>query len=334
MLRPVPDSPLISAQFLQALCLSAIIAIPSGATAQTAGPASPLRIIVPLPAGATSDVLARALADALASDVARPVIVDNRAGASGRIAVDALRSATADAATVLLTPLAVPVLVPLVFPDVKYDPQRDLAPIAQVGTFEYALAVAPDHPARNLEQFVAWARSNAARATYGTPGAGGVPHLLGVLFARQAGFEFLHVPYRGASAAVSDVMGGRIAAVFSALPDLTELHRARKLRILATAGATRSPLTPEVSTFREQGFAAVEAIGWHALFAPEKTPQAAIDRLSEAIARVLADPVVVEKMRALGLEAHASTSAELAALVKLETDRWRPIVKAAAITAE
>jgi len=332
MLRPMADSPLISARLLRTLCLGAMAAVATGSTAQVTRPESPLRIIVPLPAGATSDVLARILVDALNSDFGRPVIVENRPGASGQIAVQALRRSAPDGGTVLLAPVAVPVLIPLVSPDVQYDPQRDLVPIAQVATFDYGFAVAPDHPAHDVEQFVAWAKANPARATYGSPSSGSVPHLLGAMLAREAGIDFAHVPYRSAAAAESDVMGGRLAAVMSALSDMTSFYRVGKLRILATPGTHRSPLTPDVPTFREQGFAAVEAIGWHAMFAPAKTPQAAIDKLNAAVARALPDPAVAERMRMLGLEPHASTPAELTALVKSETDRWRSIVKDAAIT--
>lgn len=141
---------------------------PPGTPAQTSA-AQPLRILVPLPAGSTSDILARLIADRLRVDLARPVVVDNRPGATGRIAVEALKGAAPDGSTILLAPMALPVIVPLVFKDARFDGARDLAPIAQVTAFEYALAVAPDHPAQNLREFIAWAKTLAVDATYGTP---------------------------------------------------------------------------------------------------------------------------------------------------------------------
>jgi tripartite-type tricarboxylate transporter receptor subunit TctC len=297
-------------------------------------PNTPLRILVAVPAGGTSDVVARVLAEAVRTDIARPIVVDNRPGATGLIAVEALRSATPDGSTVFLAPIAVPVVVPLVFKNANFDPTRDLVPISQVAKFEWALAVADGHHARTLNEFIAWAKAHRERATYGTGGVASVPHLLGMLLAREADVELLHVPYKGASAVEADLRGGQIAAAFGAISDLVPAHRAGKLRILATTGVERSLLLPEIPTFRQQGFASMDAIGWLGVFAPAKTPQPMIDRLSSTFARATRAPEVRERLLALGLQPSGTTAGELATAMAADTARWRAIVNRIGFTVE
>jgi tripartite-type tricarboxylate transporter receptor subunit TctC len=308
------------------LIVSAAVATAPSAHAQ-AGPKHPLRLIVPLPPGSTSDVVARLIGERLADGGGPPVVIDNRPGASGRIAVAALKSAAADGSTLLFAPLAVPVIVPLVFKDAGYDPAKDLTPVAQVSTFEYALAVAANHPARDLAGLVAWARAHPKQANYGTAGAGSVPHFLGMTLGRAAGIELTHVAYRGAAAVDADLMGGQIAAGISALSDFVALHRAGKLRILATAGAQRSPLLPEVPTFRERGYRSAQAVGWQGVFAPAGTPQPVIDQLSAAIVKTLRAPGLREKLLSLDIEPTGTTPDELAAIIAADTAHWRKLVQ-------
>jgi tripartite-type tricarboxylate transporter receptor subunit TctC len=318
------------------LCLlvgAAAVAAAPGALAQ-AKPRQPLRMIVALPPGSTSDVVARLIAARLVEDGGPPVVIENRAGASGRIAVEALKASPADGSTLLLAPIAVPVIVPLVLKDASYNPAKDLAPVAQISTFGYALAVAPSHPARDLAAFVGWARANPKQASFGTSGAGSVPHFLGMTLAKTAGVELTHVAYRGVTSVDADLMGGQIAAAVSALSDFLALHRAGKLRILATSGAQRSPLLPDVPTFREQGYAAVEASGWQGVFAPGRTPQPVIARLSGAIVAAVQAPEVREKLLGLGIEPTGTTPDELAAIVAADAARWRAIVKATRFSVE
>jgi tripartite-type tricarboxylate transporter receptor subunit TctC len=310
-----------------------MFAIMAGAGAQNMQPAT-MHIVVPLPAGGTSDLLARVLADSLKADVARSVIVNNRPGASGRIAVDALRSAAPDGSTVMLAPFAVAVLVPLTLRDVHYDPARDLVPVAQVDTFDYALAVAADHPARDLAQLLVWLQANPDRATFGTPGVGSVPQFIGAQFARASGAPLLHVPYRGAAGVASDVMGGQVSAAISALADFASLHRGGRMRILATSGEHRSALTPEIPTFREQGYPELEITGWHGVFAPAKTPPAIVERLSAAFVAAVGAPSTRARMAHLGLEPAALPPDAFAARIAADTEHWRRLVKASGFVAE
>ena len=289
----------------------------------------PLRIVVTVPAGAISDRVARLLAESLQSSGSRPVIVENKVGAGGRIAVDVLRRSAPDGSTVLLVPIIVPVIAPLVFKDLNYDPRRDMAPVSQVATYQLALAVAADHPARTLREFVAWSKTNSRQATFGTPAAGSLAHFLGVALGREAGIELVHVPYQGAGQLEIDLIGGEVASGIAALSDLAPQHRAGRIRILATSGVERSKLLPAVPTFREQGFETVEATGWHAVYAPAATPVQVIDRLSGAIVAALESPELRAKLVALGVEPTGTTPEQLASIMAADTAHWAPIIKAA-----
>lgn len=291
-------------------------------------------MIVPLPAGSTSDAVARLLADRLREDLGRPILIEDKPGASGRIAVETLLRAPRDGSTVLLAPVAVPVIVPLVFKNAGFDPLRDLAPVAQVSTFEYALAVDAKHPARTIDELVAWARANPSRATFGSPGAGGIPHFLGMELNRAAQIEMVYVAYRGAAQIEAELIGGQIAAGISAAADFASVHRSGRLRILATSGQARSALLPAVPTFREQGYPALEAIGWQGVFAAAHTPRAAIERLSVAVVAAVHTPEVREKMIALGLEPTGAGPEALGALVSADIARWRKIVRDSGFSAE
>ena len=156
---------------------------------------------------------------------------------------------------------------PIVFKNLHYDPVKDFAPVTQVLTFRYALAVGPNHPARTAPEFVAWAKTHGKEATFGTAGAGSVPHFFGVMIDQATGTHLVHVPYKGAAPMLADLMGGQIAAGVDSLTNLIELHRAGRIRIVAISGAERSPLSPAVPTFKEQGLAAVDAVGWVAVYA-------------------------------------------------------------------
>jgi len=296
--------------------------------------ARPVRILVPVAAGGTTDLTARLIADGIRESVGQPVVVENRPGATGRIAAEALKHAAADGATFLLAPIVVTVLAPLVFRDLNYNPAKDFAPVAQVARYSFVLAVRPDHPARTVPEFVAWAKANPLLARFGTAGSGGVPHLLGLMVGRATGIDLVHVSYSSLTQVESELLGGQTAAAISAFADFLALERAGKLRIIATSGTGRSPRLPAVPTFAEQGFPAVIAVGWNAVYAPAGTPKPLIDHLSVAIARTLRTPAIREKLLDLGVEPTGTTPDELAAIIAADTAHWAPIVRAAGFAAE
>ena len=309
-----------------------IVTLPFSAMAQETV-RGPVRILVPFADGA-SFAAAEFIVGPIASAIDQPAIVERKPGATGRVAAETLKNAPRNGTTLLLAPIVVPVLNPLVFKNLRYDPLRDFAPVAQVATFRYALAVEPNHPARTLREFAAWAKVHPTQATFGTPGAGSVPHFLGVMVSQAADVELVHVPYLGAAPMTADLMGGHIACGIDALANLIEFHRAGKILILATSGTERAPLAPAVPTFREQGFAAIEATGWIALYAPAGTPTPIIDRLSKAVNEALHTPSIREKYLALGVEPTGTTPEELAAIMATDTARWAPIIRTSGFVAE
>jgi tripartite-type tricarboxylate transporter receptor subunit TctC len=288
----------------------------------------PLRILVGFTAGGTTDQAARLLAIQLKDSLGRLVIVDNKPGASGRIAAMALKNATPDATTIMLAPMVVTVLAPMVWSHLDYDPGRDFAPVAHVANYAMALAVNVDIPVRNLSEFVAWAKASPGRANYGVSALGSLPHLFGVIVGQATGMPWVAVPYRGSAPLEADLVGGQIVAAIDALSNLIELHRAEKIRIIATSGAQRSTLLPNVPTFREQGLAKIEGTGWIAMYAPAGTPKSAIAEISTAINDALRTPQVREQLIHLGYEPMASTPDGLKAIAAADASRWGPIIKA------
>ena len=301
--------------------------------AQTA-PKGPVRIIVGFAAGGSSDIAARMLADKLKDSLGVPVIVENKVGAGGRIAAETLKNATPDGTTFLLTPVVVPVLAPLVFKTLNYDPAKDFAPVAQVATYQFALAVGPNHPAKTVPEFVAWLKANPTQANFGSPAPGSLPHFFGLMIGKATGIEMTHIAYKGGAPLANDLMGGQIAAGVDALSDMIELHRSGKIRIIATSGAQRSLQLPTVATFKEQGFAAIEGAGWIGVYAPAKTPAEVIDRVSGAVASALKDPELRERFVKLGYEPTGTTPAQLVAIMAADTATWGLIIKASGFTGD
>lgn len=292
---------------------------------------APLRLIVPLAPGGTSDAVARALADALRPRLGRVVLVENRPGATGRVAVDALQNAPPNGLTLLLAPTAVPVLLPLLLPGALGEPVQSMLPVAQVARFDYAMAVAPGPDVRSLPTFLDWLRVHPARAQFGSQGAGSIPHLLGMSLARDAGIDLAHAPYNATGQLSADVANGTLAAAVNATSDFVSLHRAGRLRIIATTSARRSATLPEVPTFAELGWPSMTAAGWVAVFAPRGTPRSVVVALSRAVNASMRDPAVAARLAALGLEPAASDADELAAIIAADRTRWEPLLRASGV---
>jgi tripartite-type tricarboxylate transporter receptor subunit TctC len=262
------------------------------------------------------------------------VIVENKPGAGGTLAAELLKHAVPDGGTLMISPIAVSVFAPVTHARLRYDPIKDFAPVSLAANFQMALAVGPGSPAKTLHEYITWARANPGNATYGVPLAGGPTHFLGVMLARATGVDLAVVPYKGSAPLTNDLLGGQVPAGISVLSQLLKHHAAGKLRVLATAGSQRSPMAPDVPTFRELGFPAVEGTGWQAFHTSAGTPRPAIDRLSSAIASAIKSPDVSARLQALGLEPVGSTPDELARRVAEDTARWAPIVKASGFRAD
>lgn len=288
----------------------------------------PVRILVGFAPGGTADIIARAVADKMGPANGQPVIVENRPGAIGRIAADAVKAAAPDGTTLMVMPIGPMAVVPHVYKDITYDPIRDFTPVALGATFQFALAAGPASGAKTWSEFAAWAKANPGKAAYATSGAGSLPHFFGVLLGRGIGVEMVHVPYKGSAAYLNDLVGGQVPAAIDAIADLTELHRAGKVKVLASSGAKRSTALPDVPTFGELGVAGVEAMGWFGFFAPARTPKPIVDALNAAINKALTSPDVAERLSKLGMDPATGSPEMFAKVVADDYAKWGPIVKA------
>ncbi|HTP73460.1 MAG TPA: Bug family tripartite tricarboxylate transporter substrate binding protein [Burkholderiaceae bacterium] len=294
----------------------------------------PVKILVGFAAGGSADIAARLIAERLQVELKQPVVVDNKPGAGGRIAAEMLKNAAPDGSTIMLAPIVVPVLAPLVFSRLSYDPAADFAPVARVADFQFGLSVNAANPIRSVSELVTWSKFNASLASYGTPAPGSLPHFFGVQIAKATGVDYVHVPFNGGAPAMNALIGNQVGFVIDTLVDGIEMHRAGKTRIIATSGARRSPLLPEVPTFAEAGLAGIEGVSWFAVYAPAKTPEPVVLQLNAAINKALAVPELRERFTRLGLEPTGGTPADLAAVMKRDSERWAPVVKASGFRAD
>jgi tripartite-type tricarboxylate transporter receptor subunit TctC len=314
---------------LAALALALLIA--AAARAQD----GPVRILVGFAPSSTSDVVARMVVDRMKISLGTPVIVENRPGANGFIAAEALKKARADGKTLMIAPIAVTVFAPFTHANLRYDPVKDFAPVSLAANFQFALAVGPAAPAKTLPEHIAWLRANPAKAAYGLPLVGGPGHFLGVMVARETGVNLAFVPYKGGGPLVTDLIGGQVPAAIALVSEMVRQHQAGKLAMLAVFGPKRSPVAPDVPTFQELGFTAIDGgMGWHAFHTTAGTPRPAIDRLSAAIAAAIRAPEVSERLVALGLEPVGSTPDELARRISEDIAKWGPAVKASGFRAD
>ena len=293
-----------------------------------------LRVMVGFPPGGSIDVVARVLAEKMKDELKANILVENKAGAGGRLAADLLKSAPADGSVVMITPVVVPVLAPLVFSKLNYNPATDFAPVGHVCNFNFALSIPAALPAKTVPEFVTWLKANPQRANFGSPAAGSLPHFFGEILSREAKADMVHVPFAGGAAMMTAIMGGQVSAGIDVVLEALEAHRAGKVRILATSGERRSAVLPDVPTFKESGYPGIVASGWFAMYAPARTPAAAVDAINRALNKALAHPEVLDRFGKLALEAGGGSPADLRALEQASTARWAPVVKATGFRAD
>ncbi len=312
---------------ISALLLALSCALPAAAQEKT------VKVLVGFPAGAGLDTMTRLVADRMRTRLGQAVVVENRPGAAGQIAMSALKAAPADGLTLVMTPLVTVVTAPHVSAKLPYDAFADFTPVAHTANFLFAFSVGPAVPANSLAEFVALVRKDAKFGNYASAGAGSLPHFFSLLFADAAGISVNHIAYKGTAPALTDLLGGQIAAFMGTVSDLANQHKAGKLRALATSGAQRARDLPDVPTFRELGFN-IEGSGWYAAYAPAKTPRETVDRLAGAIVEAIRSPDVREKLEALGMEPTGLGPAELARIHKTDYDKWGPVIKASGFKLE
>ena len=285
---------------LLALCVGAA-ALGVAHAQGSEGLSGPVRLVVGFPAGGAGDIIARVVADKIAGPLGVTVIVENKPGAGGRVAAELLKAAPADGRTVLITPLAPIVIAPLTFQKLNYKSDTDFVPVAQLVKFPLSLAVGKDSPNTSLKDLVAWFKAHPQQASFGTSAAGSQLHFLGLMLGQAAHIDLVHVPYQGGTPLITDLIGGQVPSAIDAFP--LEFHKAGKIRLLASSGESRSPLLPDVPTFKEQGYPTVVGEAWFGAFMSAKTSPALVQRVSEAMASAVQQPDVRQKLAAAGLEA-------------------------------
>jgi len=317
-----------------AVLLAALPAAGVAAATADAWPARPVRIVTPFPAGSTVDVVLRLIQPHVSERLRQPVVIDNRAGASGAIGVDVVQRATPDGYTMLLGTASTHSLAKALNPKLSYDPQRDFAPVGLIGNVPYAMAVYPGVPAKNLHELIQLARSKPGEIRYTSVGNASLAHLAGELLSILANVKLTHVPYKSSAASVIDVVGGRVELwIGSTAPALPHM-RAGRVRALATTGATRLPALADVPTVKELGFPDYEVALWMAIFAPAGTPKPIVDRANRELVMVLRKPDVQEGLIAQGVTPQPSTPGELATHISAEIAKWSRIIKTAGIKTE
>jgi tripartite-type tricarboxylate transporter receptor subunit TctC len=298
--------------------------------ALAADDSAPLKILVGFPPGGSADTIARLVADGLRADFPS-VIVENRPGAAGRIALGEVKRAKPDGHTVIILPSGPMVMFPLIYKKLAYDPVKDFTPVSLLARFQFGVVSGPASHVKNMAEMLAKAKADPASATYGSAGLGTLPHLLGVMLEQSTGVKLTHVPFQGGAPANTALLGGTVGYKFDVVSETAPLHHSGKVRIIAVTGPKRDPEVPEVPTLKEQGID-MEATAWFAMYAPASLPPETLARLEGAVAKVIHQPAMQQKLEKLGYEPVGSTSAELAAAQRADLARWEKPIKATGIT--
>jgi tripartite-type tricarboxylate transporter receptor subunit TctC len=311
--------------------LIAAAGIAAGALVATAQaqdyPTRPIKMVIAFPPGGPTDFVGRLLADKLKDSLGQPVVIENKAGANGAIGAEAVAKAAPDGYTLFLTTAGAVTITPHLRSDTPYDTMRDFAPISLIVNNTTVLVVRPDSPANSAKDLAAMAQQKPGELAFASTGVGSMPHLALELYQQAAGIKFVHVPYRGAAPALTDVLGGQVTAMFADAPVLMPHIQAGKLKALGAASYDRNPMLPDVPTLKEQGYADTKADNWYALLAPAKTPPALIERLNRAVRAALADPDVHDKLVKSGAVPASGSPDELRKMLQDELDRWGKIIR-------
>lgn len=287
-----------------------------------------IRVVVGFPPGGTADAVARMFAQELQKRMGATFVVENRAGAGGQIAGEYFRGLPADGRTLLLGNSHMFSTLPLTSRSVKYDPVKDFTPVARLATFESSFAVSAAQPVKTLPEFVALAKAKPEVRSFGIPAAGSGPHFIGYVVGKNAGIDFVPVPYKGGAPLLTDLMGNSIPAAVDALGSHIEAHRGGKIRVLAVTGTSRFPQLPDVPTFGELGYpAALGASNWVGLFAPPGTSAAYAERIAASVGEIAAMPEIRANLGKIGFTSAPSNPQQMANAVRTELDLWRPIIR-------
>lgn len=305
--------------------------LPLSGAAQSNYPEKPVHVIVPFLAGGSIDLVIRLMSEKLGERLGKPIIVENKAGAGGTLGADAVAKAVPDGYTLLFSVQGPIATTPFLIKDMPYDARSAFSPVSMVALMPNVLLVHPSMPFRTLKDFIAHAKANPGKLTYGSQGIGTTGHLTGAMVNQHAGIQLEHIPYKGFPPLLADVKTGRVNMMFVDTINSLPRIRSRELIPLAVSGENRSSALPNLPTFREAGYPKVVSEPWFAMFAPAGTPIAIRQRLADEIRVVLKEPSVAARLKDLGVEIRGSTPEELGAAMKEEYDRWGPVIRSAGI---
>ena len=305
------------------------VALASAALAAHAQyPNKPIKMVVPFPAGGTTDILARSVAADLQKVFGQPVVVENKAGAGGNIGSDFVAKSPPDGYTLLMGTVGTHAINVALYPKMPYDAVKDFVPISLVAGVPNVLVAAPGFPVNSVKDLIDLAKKSPDKTTFASSGNGTSIHLSGELFKQLAGVQMTHVPYKGSSAALPDVMSGQVNVMFDNAPSVMQQIKGGKLKAIAVTSGTRSPALPNVPTIAEAGLPGFEATSWFGVLAPAGTPKDIVDKLSQTIAKAVQSAEFKERLAAQGAEGVGNTSEQFAAHIKTEIDKWAKVVRA------
>ena len=313
----------------QFLRLLAGLGIACSATIASGQPNPTTKVLVGFPAGGAPDAVARAVAEQLRQTLGATVVVENKPGASGKIAIDSLLSSAADGMSIALVPTSVMSLVPQVLKSAKYDSVRDFVALGNVAEYGFGIAAGPSSKAVDVASFTAWAKSHASQSSYATPGPGTPQHFIGAQLAKTLGVQMMHIPYRGGANAITDVLGGTVPLLITTEQLLVPHESQGKLKTLFITSHQRNPSMPNVPTAREVGLPQLEETDWFGLFVKAGTPPAKVAELRATVTKMVASPAYVQALQAMGYTAPKQQSADFASVLQANRDNWVQRVKLA-----
>ena len=310
---------------------AAALALP-GATGAQELPQGPVRMVVGFAAGGSTDAMARLIGERLSQRIGRSVIIENNAGASGRLAAEQVKKAPADGSTVLVGNIGLVVLAPVTFKNLPFDPLSDFEPVIRAADFQLAVATTKETGASDMAGFVDWLKKNPDKGNFAVPLQASLSHLTGLRFVEAVGAKVEMVVFRGMALAMQDLLAGRLSGAAASVADFSEQHRAGMLKVVAVSGTRRSPALPDVPTFTEAGIKGFEGNGWNGYLLPKGTPKAIVDLYNREIAAIVASPEIAQRYEQLGFIApEPNTPAQFAEAIKAGQDAWRPVVQAAGL---
>jgi len=316
------------------ISIAVALTLAAGTAFAQAYPTKPIRIVVPFAPGGTSDILARAIGPKMTETWGQPVVVENRTGANGNVGAEFVVRSAPDGYTMLLSDVGALAINPSVYPNMPYDPVKDFSPVVMVSYSPHVLAVHPSVPANNIKELVAYAKANPGKLNFANSGTGGAPHLAGVDFAQRAGIQWAYIPYKGGSAAVTDVIAGVSNVLFNGMLATYPSVKGGRLRGLAVTSAERVPSAPDLPTVAESGMPGFVTGSYQGLLAAAGTPRETIAKLNAELTRILNTQDMKDMLAKQGTEVRAGTPEALGSFIANEKTRWAKVVKEAGIKAD